>query len=94
MENLNELIRRLRTTKEPMPPHEQLIRDIREVRQQLDGVQSYFALETDEDLLEAAIYQRDALEARYRYLLRQAKEREAVAVHAPVVQEDRERWIN
>jgi len=51
-----------------------LLEDIREVRRQLEGIQSVFALETDEDLLDAAIYQREALEARHRYLLRLARE--------------------
>jgi len=73
---------------------EQLIRDIREVRRQLEAAHAYFALETDEDLLDAAIYQREALQARYRYLLRLAKESNAVAAGVPVEGEARERWIN
>jgi len=73
---------------------EQLIRDIREVRRQLEAAHAYFALETDEDLLDAAIYQREALQARYRYLLRLARENKAVAEGLPVEGEQRERWIN
>ena len=72
----------------------QLIEDMREVRRQLDALQSYFALETNEDLLDAAIYQREALQARYRYLLRLARENKAVAGGIPVEEEQRERWIN
>jgi len=71
-----------------------LIQDIREVRRQLEAVHACFALETDEDLLDAAIYQREALQARYRYLLRLAKETSAVAAAPPVEGEQRERWIN
>ena len=73
---------------------EQLIRDIREVRRQLEAAYAYFALESDEDLLDSAIYQREALQARYRYLLRLARESSAVAVRVPVEGEERERWIN
>ena len=72
----------------------QLIEDLREVRRQLDALQSYFALETDEDLLDAAIYQREALQARYRYLLRLAKESGAAATEPPVIPENKERQIN
>jgi len=73
---------------------EQLIRDIRQVRRELEAAHAYFALESDEDLLDAAIYQREALQARYRYLLRLARETGAVAVRVPVEGEARERWIN
>jgi len=73
---------------------DQLIRDIREVRRQLEAAHAFFALETDEDLLDAAIYQREALQARYRYLLRLAKGSNAVAEALPVERENRERWIN
>ncbi|MCL2298638.1 MAG: YaaL family protein [Firmicutes bacterium] len=71
-----------------------LIQDIREVRRQLEAVQAFFALETDEDLLDAAIYQREALQARYRYLLRLARENNTVADSLPVERENRERRIN
>jgi len=72
---------------------EQLFEDLREVRRQLEGVRSYFALETDEDLLEAAIYQRDALEARHRYLLKLARE-SGIAAHRVPLMNEQERWIN
>ncbi|MDR0531291.1 MAG: YaaL family protein [Oscillospiraceae bacterium] len=96
MAMINEWARRFRHHRqEPeRSPQEQLIEDIREVRRQMEGLQTYFSLETNEDLLDAAIYQREALEARYRYLLRQAKESSAVAAGTPIVAEERERWIN
>jgi len=72
----------------------QLIEDLREVRRQLEGNHALFALETDEDLLDAAIYQREALQARYRYLLRLARESNIEAEAMPVEAEVRERWIN
>jgi len=81
-------------TDTPPDSRDQLIRDIREVRRQLEAAHAFFALETDEDLLDAAIYQREALQARYRYLLRLAKVSNTVAVGLPVEGENRERWIN
>jgi len=69
-----------------------LIQDIREVRRQLEGNYALFAMEADEDLLDAAIYQREALEARHRYLLRLARESKATA-GVPIATEP-ERWIN
>ena len=94
------IMQRLRKSSDPTGGRErlqgaargQLLEDIREVRRQLEGLQSYFALETDEDLLDAAIYQREALEARHRYLLRLARESNTCA-GIPVVTEE-ERWIN
>ena len=78
----------------PTIERNRLIQDIREVRQQLEAAHAFFALETDEDLLDAAIYQREALQARYRYLLRLAKVNNTVADTLPVEGESRERWIN
>ena len=71
-----------------------VIAELREVRRQLDGIQSYFALESDEDLIDAAIYLRDSLEARQRYLLKLAREHNTVATALPIQQESRERQIN
>jgi len=86
------ILQRLRKSPSPTGGQEQILADIREVRRQLEGLQSYFAIETDEDLLDAAIYQREALEARHRYLLRMARENKACA-GIPIVTEG-ERWIN
>ncbi len=46
---------------------------IREVCRQLDNVNARFAMESDDDLIEACIYEMEALRARYRFLLRKAK---------------------
>lgn len=79
----------------PQPPESEtnVIGELRELRRQLEGLQSYFALETDDDLLDAAIYLREALEARHRHLLRLAREGHMQARHLPVTVE-KERWIN
>ena len=71
-----------------------VIAELREVRRQLDGVQSYFAMESDDDLVEAAIYLRESLEARHRYLLKLAREQNLVATALPVETENRERLIH
>lgn len=56
---------------------------IREVCRQLGCVDAWFQMEDDADLIESCIYERLALQARYRYLLRLARERHA-AYTAPV----------
>ena len=84
----------MRKKQNPINEQHKLIQDIREVRRQLEGTHAFFALESDEDLLDAAIYQREALQARYRYLLRLARETGAAAAGLPVEAEMRERWIN
>ena len=84
----------MRKKHSPIDERERLISDIREVRRQLEGIHAFFALESDEDLLDAAIYQREALQARYRYLLRQARETGAAAAGPPVEEEQKERWIS
>ena len=76
------------------PPGEHIINELRELRRQLDGIQSYFQMESDEDLIDAAIHLNEALEARHRYLLKQARECNAMAVTLPVEAENRDRWIN
>jgi len=78
----------------PQDERERLLGDMREVRRQLEGNHAFFAMESDEDLLDAAIYQREALQARYRYLLRLAREGGLEATDLPVEMEQRERWIS
>ena len=71
-----------------------VIEDLRQVRAELAGVESYFAMESDEDLIEAAIHWKEALEARERHLMKQAREQKMVAAQLPIEYENRERWIN
>ncbi|MCI8623385.1 MAG: DUF2508 family protein [Provencibacterium sp.] len=52
-----------------------LRRDMDEVVRLLDNCRRRFDLVLEDELLEAAIYEENALMARYRYLLRIAKER-------------------
>lgn len=53
--------------------------EIREVCRRLDLAQQRFSMERDPDLIEACIYEQEALRARYRYLLRVAREQELIA---------------
>ena len=48
--------------------------ELREICAQIKCTDMWFEMEEDEDLIDASIYQRESLNARYRYLLRQAKE--------------------
>jgi hypothetical protein len=50
-----------------------LAEDIREIRRQIENTRMLFSMETDDDLLDAAIYQMQALQARYSYLLRRGR---------------------
>lgn len=60
----------LRAEEEPHPT----IEAIREVCQRLDIAQARFSIESDPDLIEDCIYEMESLRARYRYLLRTARE--------------------
>ena len=52
-----------------------LIEEIETVKEELKSVQNRFDLLTDFDLTDACIYEMEALEARYRFLLKEAKQR-------------------
>lgn len=54
-------------------PVNETLAAIREVCLRLENANTRFALEQDSDLIEACIYEIEALRARYRYLLKQAK---------------------
>ena len=56
--------------------------ELREICAQIKCTDMWFEMEEDEDSIDASIYQRESLNARYRYLLRQAKENNiSVAQH-------------
>ena len=54
---------------------EQLISEIRRISEALTLAYERFELQSDNDLVEATIYEIEALKARYRYLLALAKQR-------------------
>ena len=57
------------------PPHP-TIEAIREVCARMECGESQFAQEVDPDLIEGCIYEMESLRARYRYLLRTAREQQ------------------
>ena len=61
-----------RVLREDEAPHP-IIMAIREVCTLMDAAQNRFEQETDEDLIESAIYEHQSLRAKYRYLLRLAR---------------------
>ncbi len=54
-----------------------ILRDLAFLRAQIERVDSNFNMTDDEDLVESYIYESNALAARYRFLLRTAKEQRA-----------------
>ncbi len=60
-------------TREPEDETLELIEEIRNTRERLTRIDRWFALEDDEDLIDACIYEREAVCARYRYLLKKAQ---------------------
>lgn len=54
-----------------------LLRDLEALQKQIRQVDSNFNMATDEDLVESYIYESNALAARYRYLMREAKEQKS-----------------
>ena len=54
-----------------------ILRDLEALQKQIRQVDSNFNMATDEDLVESYIYESNALAARYRFLLREAKEQKS-----------------
>ena len=57
------------------PSADSLIEDIHHTLKEMDAAYSRFELTIDSDLVDAAIYEINSLSAKYRYLLRLAKEK-------------------
>ena len=51
-----------------------ILKELREVSQQLQYIDQWFDMECNDDMIDSCIYQREALQARYRYLLSRAKQ--------------------
>lgn len=72
---------------QPASDYTELYESVQQVLWQLEQIENRFSSTLDQDLIEGCIYERLALLARYRYLLRQAKacqQKEQVVVE-PVV---------
>lgn len=70
------VLEKVRKTPPEQTPEQKLLGDIREICRCIDTAYARFEYEEDADLVEAAIYELEALKARYRYLLRIAKEQD------------------
>lgn len=55
-----------------------IIFQLRETKKKMDCIESWFSLENDENLIESCIYEREALNARYKYLMKLARGNNAV----------------
>ena len=60
------------------PVEDLLTKAMREICEQIQAVDGCFSEETDSDLLDAYIYERLSLQAKYRFLTRQARYRAAM----------------
>lgn len=74
MENVIKLFRTFKNIQtETIDSGQEIINEIRDVSKQLICTDNWFQMESDGDLIEACIYQREVLNARYRYLMKKAK---------------------
>lgn len=63
--------------RKPVPPvYDSILLQIRDTSQRLESAYSRFENECNEDLLDSIIYEIQSLKALYRYLIKQAKEKE------------------
>ncbi len=61
----------LKPKKEEVP----ILDEIRSTVAMIHSMQQWFNTESDDDLIEACVFELESLEAKYRYLLRMAKDR-------------------
>ena len=88
MESVLKLLQRAATDCEEVKDgldRQQIIDAIRDVSRRLVYNECWFQLESDENLVDACIYQREELKSRYRYLLKLAKQQ---GVHCASFQEE------
>ena len=58
----------------PTDDRDETLLALRETQQQIDSVRSRFDMQSDGDLIEACIFELDALHARHRFLMRQIRQ--------------------
>lgn len=78
MEGVLQMIRHTgnSTQKKQKLQKQQILDEIKEVSRRLACVERWFEMESDSDMIEACIYERESLCARYRCLLRKARQSE------------------
>lgn len=67
--------------------NEQLIEEIENVKSKLKFAEDHFSQITDDDLIEATAYEIKSLNAKYRYLLKEAKRSGATKNISAVIKE-------
>lgn len=81
---LQTFIRPINAVREKAMPkpkeNDNLVEEIEAVKAQLRNVQNRFDLYTDFDMTDSCIYEMEALEARYRYLIKRAKEEKRIGL--------------
>lgn len=72
---LQAVLKPIRIVKEKTatPPKNELTEEIKALQEQLRNVHNRFNLYTDFDMTDSCIYEMEALEARYRFLIKKAK---------------------
>ena len=74
MESVLKLIGRVEHTAiRPKAENRQLVEELQEVKRLMACNNQWFQMECQENLIEACIYQREELQARYRHLLQTAR---------------------
>lgn len=64
---------------------QKLLDEVKEARQELECIQSYFNWVCDPDLVEYAIYQERAIKLKYSYLVKLAKEKNIKSLNFTLV---------
>ena len=81
---LRTFIRPINAVREKAMPkpreNDGLVEEIEAIKAQLRNVQNRFDLYTDFDMTDSCIYEMEALEARYRYLIKRAKEEKRIGL--------------
>lgn len=68
-----EIHKKNKTSKSDFKKRNDLIEEIKSICNEMDKTNLWFQMESDSDLIEACIHQREVLNARYRYLMNKIK---------------------
>ncbi len=68
-----DLHKKRESLKSDLKKRNDLIEEIKSICNQMDKTNIWFQMESDSDLIEACIHQREVLNARYRYLINKIK---------------------
>ncbi len=63
----------MRKEKQTTSPQDDLIKEIRNVCEEMDKTNMWFQMEKNSDLIDACIHKREMLLARYKYLMSKIK---------------------